>query len=336
MPPAYRGARGELDDERELELLEQNAERAMILEDVTAGAAPVWATRALLPAEIAARVSFAAIDDGVQTAARSIARRLAADREQFLELVSLHLRTRSTPAQVVAELQRVLRAGMLVVPGVGRLTVAAERAYRAELERLALSGGARAVAEAIAQGVTGLPAPALSPFASTQIDQAAWRLAATPHLELLRALELEALRLPTPAAAGAVESLVDALLGVGRGLSPNVLELYGREAAQSADGLGRQAAVETGAAAGRRPARIYASELLDGRQCIPCGDVDGREYATLADARADYPTGIYRACEGGLRCRGTLVFVWPEEAVPELVQPGDRGPRPGGGGFVRP
>ena len=58
--------------------------------------------------------------------------------------------------------------------------------------------------------------------------------------------------------------------------------------------------------------RIYASELLDANTCGPCRAVDGREFGSLAAAEGEYPTGGYRDCEGGLRCRGTLVAVFDE------------------------
>lgn len=66
-----------------------------------------------------------------------------------------------------------------------------------------------------------------------------------------------------------------------------------------------------------RPSTIYASELLDGNTCSRCAEVDGREYATLVDAEADYPTGGNKSCLGGPRCRGTLVAVYTEgDAAP--------------------
>ncbi len=61
-----------------------------------------------------------------------------------------------------------------------------------------------------------------------------------------------------------------------------------------------------------RPATVYASELLDGDTCTECSSVDAREYGSMADAEADYPTGGYKSCKGGPRCRGTLVAVYDE------------------------
>lgn len=61
-----------------------------------------------------------------------------------------------------------------------------------------------------------------------------------------------------------------------------------------------------------RPAKIYASELLDQNTCTNCSSVDGRVYGSLAAADNEYPTGGYKDCLGGPRCRGTLVAVYDE------------------------
>lgn len=66
---------------------------------------------------------------------------------------------------------------------------------------------------------------------------------------------------------------------------------------------------------------FHSSELLDRSTCSPCADVDGKEYASWADALADYPLGQYRLCEGGTRCRGTLVMVSARENPATLRTP---------------
>ncbi len=58
------------------------------------------------------------------------------------------------------------------------------------------------------------------------------------------------------------------------------------------------------------PGRYFASEALDKNSCKPCRDVDGTEYSTLALSAVAYPSGGYRNCLGGSRCRGTIVTVW--------------------------
>ncbi len=61
------------------------------------------------------------------------------------------------------------------------------------------------------------------------------------------------------------------------------------------------------------PASYYeSSEILDRNVCGPCRNQDGTRYDTLADASEAYPSGGYRDCLGGPRCRGTIVPVWEE------------------------
>jgi hypothetical protein len=70
---------------------------------------------------------------------------------------------------------------------------------------------------------------------------------------------------------------------------------------------------------GRGPvARYYASELMDGHQCQRCKEVDNKEYDSLEAATADYPSGGYHKCQGGARCRGTLVAVYESESEPSV------------------
>lgn len=71
----------------------------------------------------------------------------------------------------------------------------------------------------------------------------------------------------------------------------------------SAQAAGRQAVFE------QLPAgtRFAASEVADRNRCKPCAEVSGTTYESLADALADYPTGIrFRGCLGALRCRGLI------------------------------
>lgn len=57
-----------------------------------------------------------------------------------------------------------------------------------------------------------------------------------------------------------------------------------------------------------------ASELLDPRTCRECAAPhDGTEYASQREAESDYPSGGYKNCLGGPRCRGTLVWVASDE-----------------------
>lgn len=59
---------------------------------------------------------------------------------------------------------------------------------------------------------------------------------------------------------------------------------------------------------------IYSSELLDTNTCTACVGEDGTEFDTMDAAEFSYPGGGYAGCEGGERCRGTLVATYDEEA----------------------
>lgn len=101
------------------------------------------------------------------------------------------------------------------------------------------------------------------------------------------------------------------------GLSGSWLEDQLGGALTQAQNVGRRAVMD----AAPVPTQIYASELLDQNTCVECVDVDGREYGSLREADADYPTGGYAECLGGPRCRGTLVAVYGEGSASDPDDP---------------
>lgn len=54
---------------------------------------------------------------------------------------------------------------------------------------------------------------------------------------------------------------------------------------------------------------LFASELIDDQTCANCAGIDGHEYTSMAEARADYPAGGYNGCESESGCRGTLILM---------------------------
>jgi len=66
-------------------------------------------------------------------------------------------------------------------------------------------------------------------------------------------------------------------------------------------------------AAAPEASQYIASEILDRNVCQPCRQIDGTTFDTLADATEQYPSGGFRNCLGGVRCRGTIVAVWDGE-----------------------
>lgn len=78
-------------------------------------------------------------------------------------------------------------------------------------------------------------------------------------------------------------------------------------AMQAAQNSGRKKVFQTDP-----PKQLYSSELLDSNTCENCAEVDGTQYDDISAAEADYPTGGFMDCLGGVRCRGTLVAVYDE------------------------
>jgi hypothetical protein len=295
--------------------------------DLAAGTVPANMHRALFTWEQRARTNFAGIEDDVATEAGVIGARLGASRARFVELVVAELErlvlisSPTSPIQRIA--QRIFDAdgpdGLRAISGAADLLEEDARWYRGRLEVAAEKGYRTVLREAAAQAFPVPDGLALKLDADhlDHLDLAARRLAQAPQVDVIRALREQVYVEPR----GFVhpEDVITSLRVHAGQLAPAPLQQYGGDASAQAHGIGRTAAggdMPT-------PTAIYASELLDRNTCGPCSLIDGHEYETMAAARADYPTGGYRRCEGGPRCRGTLIFVWPTEAEPTLQTPGD-------------
>jgi HK97 family phage portal protein len=83
-------------------------------------------------------------------------------------------------------------------------------------------------------------------------------------------------------------------------------------AVQNQSRISTLAAAEAAAQTGDGPIpAYYASEVLDQNTCPACRWVDRKWLGnSINDVRALYPCGGYVDCEGGPRCRGTVVVVW--------------------------
>ena len=67
------------------------------------------------------------------------------------------------------------------------------------------------------------------------------------------------------------------------------------------------------------PGSYFASEALDKNTCGPCREVDGKEFNSLKEAEAAYPNGGYVQCQGGNRCRGTMIATWEQGETASAV-----------------
>lgn len=300
--------------ELELEVLELEVRLA----EVAGGWTLPDATRELFPHERAAGVRFAELDRQVERTAERLARAAATVQDAALEhLGELALvDPEGDPDAALTQLRQLADpANGTPIPGVPELVDDLTDELAGELERTARDAAAEVLEEARRQGLPVPDGPVdLDDAARAQLRAQARRVAEQPVARTV-GIALEAAS--TAHAAGATDAagiLYPALEAVEEA-SPKPLDDVARQASSSAQLVGRNA----GAQLAPKPAAIYASELMDRATCGPCSRVDGRRYRTLEDALLDYPgAGGHVFCEGGQRCRGTLVYVWPTEAPPTI------------------
>lgn len=172
------------------------------------------------------------------------------------------------------------------------------------MDTILVEGAEAALAEAAAQGLD-LPMP--------DLDEAREALAARAEAMdtlLARSLSEAASRQAVVRTGGSLSATEVA--GLVRehleGLSDSYLADQLGGTLTQAQEAGRRAAMAEG-----EPEQIYASALNDGNVCVPCAEWDGHEFASLAEAEAQFPTGGNVSCLGGPRCRCTLVAVYEDE-----------------------
>jgi hypothetical protein len=303
-----------------VEAAELTAELEARREDLLAGIVPAGMPRALFPAELAARTNFAAMDAAGAQLQADLTNVLSRQRARILEQLHADIAAQPDVTTAYRRLVGLRTLGLTNVAGVADTI----EATRAEAEELlfthALDAAERLRQEAIAQGREVGQFAELDIDTIIRLDDTATRLAQGPPADLLRTVtdDVAARRLEftTPA------QLADHVRSLGGTLSVGPLEAHAGEAVGVTEGTARQgAAKKVGTAAA-----IYASELLDRNTCGPCSMVDGHRYVDEAAALVDYPAGIFRQCAGGLRCRGTLVYVWDTEAVPTVDEQPPAGP----------
>jgi len=194
-------------------------------------------------------------------------------------------------------------------------TAAAEEALVQAMNDMALRAAEHVVDEARDQGVRIDPVSTdramFGPFAAA--------VALLLAEGLTNAAGREALRLWSPQATGdEVSSAVDEHLAA---LSTSFLETNLGGALTTAQNAGRRDTLLAGPTAA-----IYASEQMDKNTCGPCRRINGKwignsDDPTIADKiAAIYPNGGYTDCEGGRRCRGTVVSIYrPQQVASALL-----------------
>jgi hypothetical protein len=250
--------------------------------------------------EVRAAVDFAALDASYEVAASSIEG--VWDREWLpgliADLVAAILTTKSG-----APRQRVTRSAMAKIEAGAR----GADVLAALLLSVARAGASGAVDELLMQGVHVL-APTDEQLAAAVADHAA-----AVVQQLADGVSLAGSRRAVQAAQGRDPAEVAGdVEGYLRGLTHRWERDQLAGAVQQASNAGRFAVFDR--VPSEAPAAYYSSELLDAATCSRCLEVDGTSYATLADAMRAYPTGGFLHCQGGPRCRGTVVAVMPEDA----------------------
>lgn len=318
------------DLELEVSLLE--AEAAFLEQLVTAGILPKGARRVPSDHELRAGVRFAELDRLVAQAAGLLLRKSEAVREHVLNGLAEQLAPllgEADPWVAVEQLDRLTDpANPAALEGLEDLINRTAAELEDDLAATAAASAQEAISEARRQGIPDrLIAPPNLDRARQAAAAHARRVAAAPARRLLDAAAMAGSSVAASATSGA-EVLAGALDGA-EAASIGTIEDTARQAANVAHGEGRAA----GQAALPAPREVYASELLDSSTCGPCAELDGRTYDSLESGLVDYPgAGGYIGCEGGARCRGTLVLVHATEAAPTLDDPGDgRGPEGPGG-----
>lgn len=169
---------------------------------------------------------------------------------------------------------------------------------------MAQGGAATAAAEAAAQGVPiteAVPEKVLKPIVAAQAQAVA-----DLHAQ---SLSLAAGRKATQLTTGRSAAQIASDLGLHLQTFQHTWtqdQLKG--AVQMAMNVGRLQVMDRVEA----PKMFAASELLDSNTCDPCYMIDGTEWDSIVDAQAEYGSGGYVDCDGGPRCRGTIVAVYDE------------------------
>lgn len=316
-----------------LELALLRAEVDLLEQLIAAGIMPEGARRTPTAPELRAGVRFAELDRIVLEAAALIARKADRVRDAVLDGIAERLANafnEPDPYVVLAQLDELVDPTTgAVLPGLRDVVDEVAAEVRGDLLATASAGASEALDEGRRQGIPDRligDVEAVDVEVEAAATAHAQRVAKAPAERLLTVAAEAAQRAATTAGATGGDVL-SAALDAAEQASRAGTEDLARQAANVTHGLGRTRALRALPA----PREVYASELLDSATCGPCATVDGRTYATLEDALVDYPgAGGFVGCDGGSRCRGTLVLVHGTEAEPTLDNPGSGPGSPGG------
>lgn len=284
-------------------LLLEEAEADLLAVDISEGLAPVGALRPLLDHERRAQVRFADLEAATDTATEE-AGEIAAELHLLVGAVVLNElfgkdRKPRTPQQVAAALDGLVA---LQPAAVREAMEAAAARLQEVLEATYAQSSEQVIGEAVRQGAAVVATPRAVTPGAFQANAAA--VAGHPWRRILGRVQ-EELAKPSVLASPTLDpSTVEDVLA---GIKTDGTTDLARQSINTAAGMGR---IET--ADDMEPAEVWASEIMDRSTCAPCSHVDGKDYDSMQDARADYPVAGYKDCQGEDRCRGTLVFVFAD------------------------
>jgi HK97 family phage portal protein len=188
--------------------------------------------------------------------------------------------------------------GALAVPVLGADLLSAAMAG------MAAAGAASVVKEAAHYGAEA----ALGVVDTAVLDEAAAATAGLLAQGLANAAGREALRLlPTNGLGADIAAGVRAYLSK---LTDRSLRDAIGGALTRAQNAGRLATYRLAMASPIWRVVLRASEHLDSGTCEPCREIDNSVLPTIEAATLAYGGAGYLFCEGGVRCRGTVVGVW--------------------------
>ncbi len=296
-----------LDQKRLLTVLlaAEHQETLRITEQQAQRRAPRVAQRALTDRELTAEVRFADIEDDLDAAVDEATALLEDLHTEVKSLILVEIFGEDREPRSPAEAHEVIHRLTTDQPDqVQESEARVGLAIAGILAALYLASGRRAIEEAGRQGVnvTGIN-PATLPVETFQ-EQAA-TVAQHPWRRITRKIEDDLSDQATLARPQITPDEVERVLD---DIKIDGSRDQARQAVNNSGGRGRIDTVEQ--TPQLEPIEVWAIEILDGNQCPACAEIDGRDFASLEEARQFYPSGQFTNCRGGSRCRGNLGFLY--------------------------
>lgn len=239
--------------------------------------------------------------------------------------------TAAQTAEIRAQVESAVRSGdVAALAAMSVSTVAGQQILVDALVDLAEVAGQRQADELASQGAPVVPPPPPDEDALGQVATAVALLLAAGFVAHASRAAVRAYR-PGVQPAEVVAAVDEALGSLsGRGLTDQLGGALTRAQNEARLLSAREVDLAAGGSPGSPddptpvvPDDEYISQIIyssqeenDRNTCPPCHDVDGTVYGSWIEAWVDYGGGIYRGCEGGLRCRGTVKATWNPQAGP--------------------